>query len=283
MTKERQTDVIIGFVFFALAHPIAKHKEEVLAMTLAPEAGTSVRLHAESHLTPLAKSLSEVFALNTTLLQQLAAELSSGRIALQHRAVEFGAYVGPSVDQVRLIKSLADGADAITAKLAKRELRDILAYHQSIRVEPLLAFLMQFPPKWRVLLMGALREDVCSLEFKVDGGSVVELIHLSDSARYEYALRGFRLTFKQMIDIAQWMRNNPDLLVLHDDNTHLDSLVELGSAEGVRMAALITLLDYFPEGWRALLASKVRPEVTHVGFTTTALGEVLMEVRYCKS
>lgn len=242
--------------------------------TSAPQPYT--RLHAEFALTPLATSLSEVFTLDPTLLQQLAAELSSGQIALQQTTAQFAAYVGPSCDKLALIKHMAESGNAA----AQRELHDILEYHRASRVELLLPFLLQLPSKWRVLL-GTLREEVCSLAFKFDNGSVVDLVHLSDSMRYEYALRGFYLTFRQTIEIAEWMRANSELLVLHSQTDHRDTHADLaGKSAGARTGLLIALFDYLPEDLRSLLAKKVRPEVTYVGFVTDPSGEVCMEVRY---
>lgn len=234
-------------------------------MTVAPE---------RTDLSLLAQELASIFKANTQLLQRVAGRLSTGQIKLVQHKVQLDPYVGPARSQLTEIERLARGGNAA----ARRELRSITQYHQAGRYTPLARFLAQFPVEWRVPLLTSLRDDVITIELKAAADNrVVEALSWSDPYRFEYGLRGFMLTFAQVVEIATWMRANEDELPLTPMT--MPAMVKGDQAiEGTRWAALTTFFDNFPERYRDLLAKKARPQLRGVRFEVLPTGEIKMKL-----
>lgn len=233
-------------------------------MTVAPERNIV--------LSPVAQELASIFDANKQLLQRLAGALSYGRVPIVQPKVQLDPFVGPNRQQMAEIQRLAQGGNAA----AKRELRAIARYHQAGRFTPLAQFLAQFPAEYRVPLLLSIHDAVVGIELKAAADNrVVEVLTWRNPLRFEYGLRGFMLTFAQVVEIADWMRANEDELPLTPMT--MPAMVKGDKAlEGARWAALTTFFDNFPERYRDLLAKKARPQLKGVKFEVLPTGETKM-------
>lgn len=233
-------------------------------MTIAPERTT---------LSPLARELTSIFDTDAQRLQRLAGLLATGQIPLTVRQLQMSPYVGHAASQMAEIRGMAGRGNAA----ARRELRAIAQHHEAHRYTPLMRFINQFPAEWRPLLVMNLRESVVAIELKAGADNrVVEVLAWRNPLMFEYGLRGFMLTFAQIIEISNWMRAHEDELPV--GRTATMPLLKPGdkAAEGTRWAALTTFFDNFPERYRDLLAKKARPQLRGVRFDELPTGEIKM-------
>jgi hypothetical protein len=233
-------------------------------MTIAPE---------RTSLSPLAVELTSIFDANPTQLQRLAGLLATGQIPLSTHRLRIAPYVGPAAKQMAEIRQLA-GRGVV---LARQELHAITQYHEASRYTPFMQFLGQFPAEWRPMLLLNLKDPVIGIELKAGADNrVVEIVSWRNSLMFEYALRGFMLTFAQTVEIADWMRSHEDELPLNRAASMPVYKPGDKAAEGARWAALTTFFDNFPERYRNLLAKKARPQLKGVRFQELPTGEVRM-------
>jgi hypothetical protein len=164
-------------------------------------------------------------------------------------------------------------------RAASMELHRIAEFHVATRYTPLLQFLTQFPRPWRRILLTTIRDELTHISLKVEPDNrVVEVTTWNSRTLHEYGLRAFNLTFAQLQQIAEWMRENEDLLptiAVHlppgrkgDDR-----------AAARRYALLAAFFDDFPEEMRNLLVAKARPELVSAHFEALPTGGVVLRVR----
>lgn len=219
----------------------------------------------------LAKGLLLAFDAPLDQLRKLGAQLSDGNIQLTQLFVRMAPYVGPSAQQVQVLRQMSSAGH----RPASRELRAIADFHQASRYTPFLQFVAQFPRPWQLLLMRKLRDSITEIDFKTGpGGFVVQVAVSKASTLHEYGLRAFKLPFAQMLLVAEWIRENPDQLPTA--GITMPTADGRNGSDAARYAALMTFFDNFPEKMRDLLAAKARAELTSIRFERGPTGEIVL-------